>query len=269
MLEINKTVCDNGLSIYTSQITDNLSDLAPFFGANAETVINAAQRQFRSPRRLAERLTVEAMICAVMGKNARLSHTKSGRPYVEYDRPNVDCDRPNVDCGRPNVVCGRPNVDCGRPKDGCDKPSDKCNDVCISISHSRTHAALLVCNCHNCGVDIETLSPRILNVGSRIALPEEQSAVAESSSEENRILALTTLWTIKEAVYKSVENQEDFDILTDICVPAFHYDALVNNKLQKNTAKVVRKEQNSGLSENFIDVASVRLGNSILSYVAY
>lgn len=248
MIEINKTVCDNGLSIYTSQITDNLSDLAPFFDANAETVINAAQRQFRSPHRQAERLTVEAMICAVMGKNARLSHTKSGRPYVEYDKPNVDC---------------------GRPKDGCDKPSDKCNDVCISISHSRTHAALLVCNRHHCGVDIETLSPRILNVGSRIAMPEEQSAVAESFSEENRILALTTLWTIKEAVYKSVENQENFDILTDICVPTFRYDALINNKLQKNTAKVVRKEQNSGLSKYFIDVASVRLASSILSYVAY
>lgn len=255
MFEINKTVCDNGLCIYTSQITDNLSDLAPFFGANAETVINAAQRQFRSPHRLAERLTVEAMICAVMGKEARLSHTKSGRPYVEYDKPYVEYDKPNVDCGR--------------PKDGCDKPSDKCNGACISISHSRTHAALLVCNRHHCGVDIETLSPRILNVGSRIALPEEQSAVAESSSEENRILTLTALWTIKEAVYKSVENQEDFDILTDICVPAFHYDALINNKLQKNTAKVVRKEQNSGLSEYYIDVASVRIGNSILSYVAY
>lgn len=227
MFQINKTVCDNGLSIYTSQITDNLSDLAPFFGANAETVINAAQRQFRSPHRLAERLTVEAMICAVMGKNARVSHTKSGRPYIE------------------------------------------CDNAGISISHSRTHAALLICNRHHCGVDIEILSPRILNVASRIALLEEESGVTEFFCEENRILALTTLWTIKEAVYKSVENQENFDILTDICVPTFCYDALISNKLQKNTVEVVRKNCDKNVAAPHLDVASIRLGNSILSYVAY
>ncbi len=249
MLEINKTVSTNGIRIFTSQITDNLSDLAPFFGANAETVINAAQRRFRSPKRLAERLTVEAMICAVLGKDATLYHTAEGKPY-------------------------------------CEGTNTK-----ISISHSRTHAALLTSNSPHCGVDIETLSPRILNLSPRIVTEDEKAAyhaispeesaispeesatfcddnrhkigISKQISEQRHILWLTTLWTIKEAVYKSMDNQNNIDLLTDIRVPSLQIDALIHGKPQQNTVYI-----GNSLQEKH-DVTSLMANNNILSYTAY
>lgn len=277
MLEINKTVSTNGISIFTSQITDSLSDLAPFFGANAETVINASQRRFRSPKRLAERLTTEAMICAVFGKNTTLYHTADGKPYCEGTNQN------------------------------------------ISISHSKTHAALLVCNHPHCGVDIEQISPRILNLASRFVTDEERtdnptifrdeigcfnnensslsnkngtfndeiaSLIGESYNfrdnhatfsddnkrendkhkwigDQRQILWLTALWTIKEAAYKSVENQSDIDLLTDIRVPALQIDALIRGETQQNTVYIGNNSQEKH------DVISILVNDSILSYIAY
>lgn len=305
MLEINKTVSTNGISIFTSQITDSLSDLAPFFGANAETVINASQRRFRSPKRLAERLTIEAMICAVFGENTTLYHTADGKPY---------CDGTNQN---------------------------------ISISHSKTHAALLVCNHPHCGVDIEQISPRILNLASRFVTDEEKpddstifrdeigcfnnensslsnkngclgdkisslsnknacfneeiaSLIGESYNfrdnhatfsdnrtsflddratfsddnerendkhkwigDQRQILWLTTLWTIKEAAYKSAENQSDIDILTDIRVPALQIDALIRGEAQQNTVYIGNNPKEKH------DVISLLANDNILSYIAY
>lgn len=241
MLEINKIDCADGVSIFTSQITDNLSDLAPLFGGNAETVINAAQRRFRSPRRLAERLTVDAMISAIIGSGATLCHTESGKPYLQ----RADINENDTDL------------------------SIKGKDINVSISHSRTHAVFLLCNRPHCGVDIELPSSRILKLESRIALPEEIPANIFNYDENKRILWLTLLWTIKEAVYKSVENQSNFDILTDISATSFHCDDLVNNKLQKNKVKVAIKDKSAGIGDYNLDVASMRLGDSILSYVAY
>ena len=284
MLEINKTVSTNGISIFTSQITDSLSDLAPFFGANAETVINAAQRRFRSPKRLAERLTIESMTCAVLGENTTLYHTADGKPYCEGTNQN------------------------------------------ISISHSKTHAALLVCNHPHCGVDIEQISPRILNLASRFVTDEEKtdnptvfcdeigcfnnengslsdkngslsnkngtfndeiaSLIGESYNfrdnhatfsddnkrendkhkllgDQRQILWLTTLWTIKEAAYKSVENQNDIDLLTDIRVPAPQIDALIRGEAQQNTVYIGNNSQEKH------DVISILVNDNILSYIAY
>lgn len=291
MLEINKTVSTNGISIFTSQITDSLSDLAPFFGANAETVINAAQRCFRSPKRLAERLTIEAMICAVLGENTTLYHTADGKPYCEGINQN------------------------------------------ISISHSKTHAALLVCNHPHCGVDIEQISPRIINLASRFVTDEEKpddstifrdeigcfnnensslsnkngclgdkisslsnkngtfneeiaSLIGESYNfrdnhttfsddnerendkhkwigDQRQILWLTTLWTIKEAAYKSAENQSDIDILTDIRVPALQIDALIRGEAQQNTVYIGNNPKEKH------DVISLLANDNILSYIAY
>lgn len=248
MLEINKIDCADGVSIFTSQITDNLSDLAPLFGGNAETVINAAQRRFRSPRRLAERLTVDAMISAIIGPGAALCHTESGKPYIQH----ADINEKDADISIKDTDL-----------------SIKDTDINVSISHSRTHAALLLCNRPHCGVDIELPSSRILKLERRIALPEEIPADISNYDENKRILWLTLLWTIKEAVYKSVENQSDFDILTDICATSFHCDDLINNKLQKNIVKVAIKDKSAGIGDYNLDVASMRLGDSILSYVAY
>jgi len=98
------------------------------------------------------------------------------------------------------------------------RPILKGSDLHVSISHSKNHATLLISNNNNIGVDIEKISPRILRLQRRIAQPKELPADFAAFPEYQQIKYLTILWTIKEAVYKSMNEQEGFDLLTDVLV---------------------------------------------------
>lgn len=176
MFRINKINCAEGSELLLSPLTDDLSDLAPMFGADAEEIINSVQRHFHSSKRQKERLTVEALVRASAGSYTSLGHHQNGKPYI----------------------IGK--------------------DINVSISHSRTHAAVLLSHNLHCGVDIEVTSSRILRLASRIAQPQEKPHSQGAFNEYENILWLTTLWTVKEAVYKSMESQTNIDMLTDICV---------------------------------------------------
>ncbi len=101
--------------------------------------------------------------------------------------------------------------DLGRPRlDG--------SDLTISISHSKTHAVVALSRLPHLGVDIERMSPRILPLRQRIARADELPADFDEYPPERQIRLLTMLWTIKEAVYKCLPDQE-LDMLTDIQAP--------------------------------------------------
>lgn len=71
------------------------------------------------------------------------------------------------------------------------------SDVSISISHSRTHAALAVCGRCPVGVDIETRRPQLARVAPRVLSPAELEVYGAEPD------GLLRTWTLKEALYKA------------------------------------------------------------------
>ncbi len=70
----------------------------------------------------------------------------------------------------------------------------------ISISHSHRYAVAMSSDT-NCGIDIQHIGARILNVRDRIATAEE-IALADNSRAGSREAGLTLIWVIKEAIKK-------------------------------------------------------------------
>lgn len=66
----------------------------------------------------------------------------------------------------------------------------------ISISHSKNFCAFGFSS-HEIGIDIEEMSPRIERIASRFVSSVEMSFISE-----DKILDLTKLWTMKEAMFK-------------------------------------------------------------------
>lgn len=92
----------------------------------------------------------------------------------------------------------------------------------ISISHSKTHVAVLLSTQPCAGVDIEVVSPRVLRLGQRIASPEELPNGYDLFDEERKVRALIALWTAKEAAYKSLDAQAGINMLSDIRGTAYN-----------------------------------------------
>ena len=167
----------NNTTLYVSQIIDTLPDLAQYFGADTEEIVNRAQRQFKSKHRQWEWLTVRAILRHALGPDATIEYEESGKPLV-------------------------------LPITG-----ERRGGLYISISHSKSHAALLLSTHKNIGVDIEQVSDRILRLADRIAQPGELPADWDTLTPQQQAHHLTTLWTIKEALYKSLDNQSSIDLL--------------------------------------------------------
>lgn len=166
---------DNHSQLYVCQVMDNLYDLAHFFCVHTETIVNEAQRKFKSRHRQHEWLTTRAMLCEIFGELVRVGYNDAGKPYL------VD------------------------------------NPMNISISHSKTHVAILLSDLSCVGVDIEQISERIIQLESRIAHSSELPINFVDYDTNLKASLLTALWTAKEAVYKSLSNQ-NLDLLTDISV---------------------------------------------------
>ena len=197
----------NYSQLYVSQIIDNLPDLAFYFGADTETVVNYAQRHFKAPHRQWEWLTIRAMLRHALGPSARIDYLPTGKPQLSFkfqdSGSKLDSDlNPVRDRQTFNFQLSTLNF--------------------ISLSHSKTHAALLLSASPHVGVDIETVSPRILRLASRIAQPCELPASFAALSDDEKARHLTILWTIKEATYKSLDDQSGVNLLQDITVaPTF------------------------------------------------
>ncbi len=175
-------------TLYVSQIIDNLHDLAQYFGADTEEMVNYAQRHFKSSHRQWEWLTVRAMLRHALGPDARIEYEESGKPILKFN---------------------------AQLRSSRERQSSMFNAQCsmVSISHSKSHAALLLSPHSNIGVDIEQVSERILRLADRIAQPDELPSDWQSLTPEQQARHLTTLWTIKEALYKSLDHQDGVDLL--------------------------------------------------------
>lgn len=82
----------------------------------------------------------------------------------------------------------------------------------ISISHSQAFAALYI-GTEACGIDIEKVSPRLQKAKSHFI----QNEVVPPGLEP---LALTVIWTAKEAIFK-LSNSRPLSFLTDLHVHSF------------------------------------------------
>lgn len=78
------------------------------------------------------------------------------------------------------------------------EPAD-CPETTISISHSHGYAAALACREGSCGVDIQQLTPKLINVAERFACEEELALIDPQLAPLTR---LGLIWTAKEAVKK-------------------------------------------------------------------
>lgn len=166
-------------TLYVHPIIWELSDFAKIFGGNTETIVNKAQRQFKSVVRQCEWLTTRAMLHTIFGQEINVGYTTEGKPFLCVGK------------------------------------------LSLSISHSKTHVAVLLSDMCNIGVDIEQIGNRILRLASRIASTDEFPAYYNDLDDRRKAELLTALWTTKEAVYKSLNNQSEYNILSDIKVVAY------------------------------------------------
>jgi phosphopantetheinyl transferase len=89
------------------------------------------------------------------------------------------------------------------------KPILKDGALEFSLTHTRKMAAAILSSSHIVGIDIERIDPRVLRIESKFLHPQEILRLA--ADEEERVLELTLLWTIKETVYKCFgRNAVDF-----------------------------------------------------------
>ena len=102
--------------------------------------------------------------------------------------------------------------------DKAGKPHIENEKINISISHSKNYVAILTSDMPSIGVDIETISPRILRLQHRIMQKSEIPQKYDKFSLLEKQKFLTYLWTIKEAAYKSLKFQDNINILTDIII---------------------------------------------------
>lgn len=87
----------------------------------------------------------------------------------------------------------------------------------ISVSHSRTHAAVALAPCGVAvGIDIETPREQLRRVAPRVLSPDELAACADGDMD-----ALLRAWTLKEALYKAA-RVAGADFRRDIHLPLGH-----------------------------------------------
>lgn len=79
-------------------------------------------------------------------------------------------------------------------------PSLYGEDGHISISHSDTHVGLLFHPLERCGLDLETISPRVLKIASRFLNAVENAWIRPAKALEDT----TLIWSTKEALFKTL-----------------------------------------------------------------
>lgn len=85
----------------------------------------------------------------------------------------------------------------------------------FSVSHAGNYAAVIVCEKHNCGCDIELFQPKIVRISFKFMSDREQKVLFASGLDE--VQSSTVAWSVKEAVFKwyeagSVDFKEDIQI---------------------------------------------------------
>lgn len=105
----------------------------------------------------------------------------------------------------------------------------------ISISHSKHYCALGVSS-KELGIDIEEISPRIERIASRFVSDEEKQFISEQ-----KILDLTKIWTMKEAMFK-LNNRTGIEFITELIIEGKSGDIYTGKMLTENGWKQVKIE---------------------------
>ena len=100
------------------------------------------------------------------------------------------------------------------------KPILKNSTQRISISHCRSHAALLIHNELESGIDIEIKSERILSIAKRFMSNAEWSYLPNKTDLDY----LHLIWAAKECIYK-IHGRHGVIFRNDICVNEFEVDS--------------------------------------------
>lgn len=148
------------------------------------------------PRRERERQAVAELVLEAFGPGAALGHDSHGAPFVT----------------------------------GSCVPEG----TMISVSHSRSTAALAVANGTTVGVDIESWRPQLRSVAPRFLSPGELAVFTFDR-------ALLSAWTSKEAVFKAAGEPElvisDVKLSPDLSSAAIPSDLtfrLIHHELSEN-----------------------------------
>jgi phosphopantetheine--protein transferase-like protein len=81
------------------------------------------------------------------------------------------------------------------------KPVLGSKELHFSLSHCNNHAAAIISNYKQVGVDVEQISPRVLKIEKKFLNPGELKLLS-SLNEEDRIIYATLFWSMKESVFK-------------------------------------------------------------------
>lgn len=76
--------------------------------------------------------------------------------------------------------------------------------VYISLSHTKEHSAVIVSNKGLCGIDVETVHPRVLKIADKFVGKNERQLITDDRETEMLML----LWSAKETVYKLYARKE-------------------------------------------------------------
>lgn len=80
-----------------------------------------------------------------------------------------------------------------------------CPDLRVNLSHSRSRVVCVVAAGVDCGIDVEPVERPTGNIGLYSScLTAEEATWLESRPEDERSLAFLKLWTLKEAITKSI-----------------------------------------------------------------
>ena len=126
-------------------------------------------------------------------------------------------------------------------------PKLKNNLASISISHCKKMCAVISNFIKPVGIDVEVISPRILNVSKRFMNNDELSFISKNQNENLKMQFV--IWSCKEAVFKKYHSQH-LDFRENMSVEFFDLNELQHVFCEIKTNNIYIREK---ISVHFFD----------------
>jgi len=120
----------------------------------------------------------------------------------------------------------------------------------VSITHSGRYAAAMAGTAGSCGIDIQQVSPKIMNVVSRFAAPEEIDLLESGMTDVGEKERLTLLWSAKEAMKKSLLHDQPV-IFKGMHLQSLSTDKVTSMRLRSATGEVETTEVTTLLLDEY------------------
>ncbi len=115
------------------------------------------------------------------------------------------------------------------------KPSLEDNSYKISISHTKNYVAVLLHRTKELGIDIESISERVLKIKERFMSIDELSCLDKEQTALHSLL----FWSAKETVFKAIP-ESDIDFIEHIHIEAFKLDKSGNFNAKETRSNQLR-----------------------------